>query len=145
MENLSDKSVVVLAGDILKGGQQDRFAQSDQIIPPKSGKLKLASFCVEHTASRWMKKLDKDNSTFAYSPGQVASNSIRLANRAYHSQGEVWKNVAGLQSQLSKNLKADVKAKESDSSLALSLDHKKVQEETERYYQKLAGIVKDEK
>jgi hypothetical protein len=144
MENLSDKCVIILAGDILKGGQQDRIAQDDQIIPPKSGKLKLQSFCVEHTAARWLRKLDGTNSTFGYSPGQLASNALRVANRK-RSQAEVWRNVAGLQTQLSSNLKAEVKAKESDSSLALSLDHKKVQEEAEKYCQKLADIAKDKK
>src|SRR5438876_125753 len=40
MENLSDKEdILILSGDILKGGQQDRVAQYDQILPPKSGKV----------------------------------------------------------------------------------------------------------
>src|SRR5713101_2980532 len=47
MENLSGAEVVILSGDILKGGQQDRIAQHDQIVPPKSGKVPLVVFCVE--------------------------------------------------------------------------------------------------
>src|SRR5262245_23637496 len=34
MENLSDTEVIILSGDILKGGQQDRIAQYDQVVPP---------------------------------------------------------------------------------------------------------------
>lgn len=145
MENLSDKSVIILSGDVLKGGQQDRIAQNDQVVPPRSGKLKLVCFCVEHTAPRWMRKLDQETGTFANSPGQLAHNSLRLANRVSGAQAEVWTNVAALQDKLGGNLKTNVKAGESDSSLALSLDHKKVQEETDKYVRTLADIARDKR
>src|SRR5262249_6010520 len=68
MENLSpDAPVIILAGDILKGGQQDRIAQADHIVPPKSGKLPLPAYCVERTAPRWMTQLTGENSTFGTS------------------------------------------------------------------------------
>src|SRR5262245_52143664 len=57
MENLSDLEVILLSGDILKGGQQDRVVTYDRIVPPKSGKISLAVFCVEKTAERWNKPL----------------------------------------------------------------------------------------
>jgi hypothetical protein len=144
MENLSPtEEVLILSGDILKGGQQDRIAQFDLLVPPKSGKLPLAAFCVEHTASRWMRELKGKDKTFEGSPAQVASNSIRLANRYKMSQSSVWKDVAGIQRQLSEKAGRSVQDKESDSSLALSLKVKEVREAMERYTTKLKDIFKD--
>jgi hypothetical protein len=142
MENLSDQEVVILSGDILKGGQQDRIAQHDLVVPPHSGKLPLAAFCVEHTAGRWMRPLQGADQKFAASPGCVATNALRLANRRAMSQGEVWKDVAKAQSQLNARLKVEVRAKESDSSLALSLGAKEVQQAAEPYVGELLGITR---
>jgi hypothetical protein len=143
MENLSDFEVVILSGDILKGGQQDRIAQYDQIVPPKSGKLPLTVFCVERTASRWMKPLTDKDKTFTHNPGQICSNELRIANRMAMSQGEVWQNVLKAQKKLSMNAKVDVKVKESDSSLALSLKVKEVQQAVDMYVAKLSKTVAD--
>ncbi len=144
VENLSaTHALLILSGEILKGGQQDRFARSDMILPPKSGAIPLECFCVEHTAARWMRPLEGKDKNFAASPGLVASNSIRLSGRYYRNQGEVWANVAKTQEKLSMNAKKSVRAAESESSLALSLDAKEVQEATERYLKQLLPIVED--
>jgi hypothetical protein len=117
--------------------------QFDQFVPPKSGKVELSVFCVEHTASRWMKPLTAQDKTFAASPGQICSNDLRLANRAHGSQSEVWAKVAKAQQDLSEKTGKNVKTKESDSSLALSLQVKEVLAATDKYVSKLAPIVKD--
>jgi hypothetical protein len=145
MENLSDEEVVILSGDILKGGQQDRIAQYDQVVPPRSGKVPLAVFCVEHTASRWMQPLTDKDKTFSASPGQICTNDLRLANRGTGRQTEVWENVMKAQDKLSANAKVEVRAKESDSSLALSLKASQVEKAVDKYVAKLAGIVGGEK
>jgi hypothetical protein len=51
VENLSDEEVYIQSGDIVKGGRQDRTLGYDLIVPKKSGKVKITSFCVEH--GRW--------------------------------------------------------------------------------------------
>jgi len=137
MENQSDKEVLILAGDILKGGQQDRIAQHDMFVPPKSGKIPLPAFCVEHTAARWLRAKEAGDESFAKNDGIVASNDLRLACRLYRDQGKVWKDVTKLQKALSDNLKSPVQAKESDSSLALSLKVKEVLEAADKYVTKL--------
>src|SRR5829696_9211553 len=49
IENVSQKDeVYVQAGDIVKGGKQDRFLAVDLIVPAMSGRLPIDSFCVEH-------------------------------------------------------------------------------------------------
>jgi hypothetical protein len=141
MENLSDSvEVLILSGDILKGGQQDRIAQYDMIVPAKSGKVPLPAFCVEHTAPRWMARLDGTNRTFAASPGQAGSNSLRLATRLNTNQIGVWEAVTQAQRSLSTNAAMPVQAPESDSSLALSLDAKPVREAMEKYVARLADV-----
>jgi len=145
MENLSDQEVIVLSGDILKGGQQDRIAQYDQVVPPKSGKVALAVFCVEHTASRWMQPLSEKDRTFNACAGQICTNDLRIANRLKMSQQEVWKDVMTAQDKLSANAKVNVRAKESDSSLALSLKAGAVQKAVDKYVAKLTGMIADEK
>jgi hypothetical protein len=139
MENLCDTDVVILSGDILKGGQQDRIAQHDQIVPPKSGKIPLQVFCVERTASRWMKPLTEKDKTFTASPGQICTNDLRLACRKDNSQGGVWRDVEKAQAKLSASAMVDAKAKESDSSLALSLQVKEVQANIEKYIARLSS------
>jgi hypothetical protein len=142
MENLSPtEEVVILSGDILKGGQQDRIAQFDMVVPPKSGKLPLAAFCVELTAARWMRDLKGKDKTFEGSPGQLAHNRLRLACRSEMNQSLVWKNVAEVQKQLSEKAKKSVKVAESDSSLALSLKVKEVRDAADKYVSKLKDIV----
>ena len=54
VENLSDQEVYVQAGEIVKGGRQDRVLSSDLVLPPKSGQVEIGSFCVEH--GRWRRE-----------------------------------------------------------------------------------------
>src|SRR5690349_11274536 len=51
IENLGDQEVFVQAGDIVKGGQQDRVLMVSLILPVRSGRLPIGSFCVEQ--GRW--------------------------------------------------------------------------------------------
>src|SRR4029434_10444312 len=47
IQNKSNQDVFVQAGDIVKGGQQDRTLALDLIVPPKSGRVPIDAFCVE--------------------------------------------------------------------------------------------------
>jgi hypothetical protein len=49
--NRSGKKLLLLAGEVVVGGQQDRIVQEDRIIPPVSVPVALSVFCVEH--GRW--------------------------------------------------------------------------------------------
>ncbi len=142
VENLSDKEIILLAGDILKGGQQDRVVTYDMILPPKSGKVDLAVFCVELTAPRWMRKYQDGDKKFAGSMDVLAGKDLRKANWLYLSQGAVWDNVKATQKKLSKNVATQVMTKESPSSLQLSLSVKEVREAAEKYTSELGDITK---
>jgi hypothetical protein len=136
IENLSDKEeVFVQAGDIVKGGQQDRTIAFDLIVPPKSGKVALKSFCVE--AGRWTRRGAEDVRHFSYSKDNLASNAQKLAARKEMKQEEVWKNVTKTQTVLQDKLQAEVRSPASASSLQLTLEHKKVLEAIDGYVKKL--------
>lgn len=51
IENLSSDTVMVITGDVIQGGKQDRIIGKDMILSPKSGKKQLSVFCVE--SGRW--------------------------------------------------------------------------------------------
>jgi len=93
IENLSEtETVFVNAGDIVKGGKQDRYLANSLVVPPKSGKVTLASFCVE--SGRWSKRGDEGVANFSRSKFMAASVEQKLAAQYLKNQGEVWAQVA---------------------------------------------------
>src|SRR5262249_57959614 len=58
IENLSGEEVFVQSGDIVKGGQQDRVLSVSLLLPAKSGRIPIASFCVEQ--GRWTARGKED-------------------------------------------------------------------------------------
>jgi hypothetical protein len=136
VENLSgDADVYLEAGDIVKGGQQDRVLITDMILQPKSGKAPIPCCCVE--ASRWTKRGTEDATKFEASPGKAAGKEIQLAAQQSRNQAMVWKKVAEAQMRLGRNLGQSVQAGASPTSLQLSQEDKKLLETVERYVKEL--------
>ena len=63
IENLGNEEVFVQSGDIVKGGKQDRTLMVSLVLPPKSGSIPIASFCVEE--GRWSARGREDAKNFA--------------------------------------------------------------------------------
>lgn len=141
ISNLSNQDIYVQAGDIVRGGDQDRMISTDFIVPPNSGKMPIAAFCVEH--GRWSRRGNEVNASFASSDNAVATKELKLAAKRSQSQSEVWDNVTVAQDKLSKNVGDVVNAPMSRSSLELSLADPKVKETTASYIDELANIVRD--
>jgi hypothetical protein len=140
IENVSaSEEVFVQAGDIVKGGQQDRVLAVDLILPAKSGRIPIAAFCVEN--GRWSQRGSEPSFNFSASYGMVATKNLKLAARREASQAKVWSEVRVAQEKLSENVAGDVRAAESQSSLQLSLEHGRVQESASAYVNKLLSIV----
>src|SRR5215813_4714839 len=104
VENLSDEEVYVQSGDIVKGGRQDRVLALDLIVPPKSGKIQIASFCVEQ--GRWSGRGQEEAGQFASSKKVLNSKDLKIAAKHSASQGEVWDKVAQSQAKLSAGVAA---------------------------------------
>src|SRR6267142_3758470 len=139
IENISSEEVFVQSGDIVKGGQQDRMLVVDLILPPHSGKIPIAAFCVEN--GRWSRRGNEEVTTFNSSSNTVASREVKLAAKARGSQGDVWREVAAAQDKLSANVGGDVKNEASPTSFQLALENKEVQKTAENYIDALSGIV----
>jgi hypothetical protein len=143
IENVStSEEVFVQAGDIVKGGQQDRVLAVDMILPAKSGKMPIAAFCVEH--SRWSQRAGEPIDQFSMSSEMVATKELKLAARHATSQRQVWDGVAQAQQKLSNGLSVDVQAARSRSSLQLALENEKVQEATATFTKKLSSVIDGE-
>ena len=139
IENLSNEDVYVQSGDIVKGGQQDRLLAVDLIVPPKSGKIPIAAFCVE--SGRWNKRGNEQAAVFSSSADAAPTKDLKLAAKRSKSQSGVWNNVAIAQDRLSENVSGPVAAAESPSSLQLAVENRKVQETVLAYTKALEKIV----
>lgn len=177
VENTSDEEVFIQAGDIVKGGQQDRVLTVSLLLAPRSGRFPIGAYCVEQ--GRWAARGREDVKRFASADKAIPSREAKLAlmglgassrdgaarelqagnsrtvppaqgadriedreriiqqqRRAggeATAQGEVWSNVAKTQRKLSENLQAAVSARESATSLQLSLENQRLAEARRSY------------
>ncbi|HEX8457735.1 MAG TPA: DUF6569 family protein [Pyrinomonadaceae bacterium] len=140
IENLSRyEEVYVQSGDIVKGGQQDRMLGVDLVVPPRSGKISIAAFCVEQ--GRWQKRGNEEVTRFTSSTERVATKDLKLAANKAKSQGEVWDKVAEAQTKLSTNVGKRVNAPVSTSSFQLTLENREVQQTAAAYVKALSHII----
>jgi hypothetical protein len=138
IRNFSNEDVYVQAGDIVKGGQQDRMIGVDLIVPPRSGKLPISAFCVEH--GRWSGRGNERAAVFSSSSDAATTKEIKLAAKRWNSQGGVWQSVTVAQDKLSRNVGARVNSTVSESSLQLAVENEKVQETADSYIKALSAI-----
>lgn len=87
-ENSSQDSIYVMAGEIVKGGKQDRVIAQDFVIPPGE-KINVGAFCVEQ--GRWSEKRSGSDFDGYFN---VSSKAVRKAALVDKNQQEVWKEVA---------------------------------------------------
>lgn len=137
VENTSDMfDVYIQAGDIVKGGRQDRTLGTDFIVPAKSGRLPIPSFCVE--AARWHGRGSENARAFSSSSSSL-TRSLRLPVMTSRSQQEVWHQVAETQRKLSSSVRVNVRSRESATSYQLTLENRQLQATTAQYRTALAG------
>lgn len=77
IENTGADEVFVQAGDIVKGGQQDRVLTVSLLLPARSGRRPIASFCVEQ--GRWAARGKEDVRRFASAADAMPSREAKLA------------------------------------------------------------------
>ena len=85
--NDSSKPLLLLAGEVISGGKQNRIIGADVIVPPKGDPMPLTVFCVEH--GRWTETRNGFGSA-----GAIAHPEIRREAQANKSQQGVWNSVA---------------------------------------------------
>jgi hypothetical protein len=146
IENLSKSVTVFLnAGDIVKGGRQDRTVRDDLILPPLSGRVPLASFCVEH--GRWTQRGHENSGEFSSNSKVLSSRKEKLGARYENNQSSVWSGVAEQQTYLNQNASrlagksVDVRSPDSSSSLQLALENKDLDSVKQQYVDKFAHLL----
>ena len=120
--NNSDRPLILLAGEIVTGGKQDRVVGRDRIIPPHSEPIALGVFCVE--PHRW-----RDTSAAFGALGfSMAQPSVRSKAMASRNQQEVWNEVAKSRAAFATSLRAtEARAFEATSSYAGAVENAAVQ------------------
>lgn len=142
VENISnDQWVFVQAGDIVKGGQQDRVISQHMLLKPKSGKTPISSFCVEQ--GRWQKRGNEEVTAFSSSKKKLNSKALKIAALAEKEQSKVWAEVAKVQEKLTKNTGAVAEDKASPSSLQLTLEQPSVMQSTSSYRSKFETLAQN--
>ncbi|MCG8404035.1 MAG: hypothetical protein MI923_02435 [Phycisphaerales bacterium] len=141
VENVSEDVVYVQAGDIVRGGKQDRVVVTDLLVSAKSGKVPLKSFCVEQ--GRWNGRGREDASKFKSSQYCVPGNRMKLAVKKRKNQSDVWREVADNQAALAKKIGRKVTDGDSPTSLELTMENKAVKDSVADHMGTLTTIIDD--
>jgi hypothetical protein len=126
--NNSSRPLLLLAGEIVTGGKQDRVIGADRIVPPNTGPIDLGVFCVE--PGRWV----ASSSKFGSMGAQMAQPSVRTPAMAERDQNRVWDNVRSSNAKMARGLSsADAAAVAGTSSYAKVYESAPVQKRMSEY------------
>jgi hypothetical protein len=127
VENISSDTIIILGGEVVRGGKQDRMIAQDFMILPHSGKLDIAVYCVEQ--GRWTES--EAPAVFAIAM-DVAPNKVRGAAKAAAPQEKVWEEVA--------DLNMDLEVSAPTEALASAVTDSKMEESIQPYKEQLGKI-----
>src|SRR5215471_6781172 len=87
--NNSKRPLLLLAGEIVTGGKQDRVIAKDRIVPPGNDPIDLSVFCIEH--GRWTGTSDKFGATAKSSMQSfMVQPTVRQEAMVSKDQQHVW-------------------------------------------------------
>jgi hypothetical protein len=163
--NNSKRPLLLLAGEIVTGGKQDRVIGKDRIVPSESDPVDLSVFCVE--PGRWVASSDHFGaSATTYASGRaggggassgtlMAQPSVRAKAMGDKDQNQVWAEVRKQQQSMTVEVAAGASAVNADeirstSSYARVMENKDVKEKVdevarpiEQNYQSLVKQLRD--
>ena len=165
--NNSKRPLLLLAGEIVTGGKQDRVIGKDRIVPSESDPVDLSVFCVE--PGRWVASSDHFGASgTTYASGRaggggvssgtlMAQPSVRAKAMGDKDQNQVWAEVRKQQQSMTVEVTAGASAVNADeirstSSYARVMENKDVKEKVdevakpiEQNYQSLIKQLRDRK
>src|SRR5580704_3334935 len=147
--NNSKRPLLLLAGEIVTGGKQDRVIGKDRIVPPESDPVDLGVFCVE--PGRWVaisEHFGTSGATYGGAAGgtmidgavgtMMAQPSVRAKAMGDKDQAEVWAEVRKQQQSMTVEVAAAPTASaasaqeiQSTSSYARVMENKDVKEKVD--------------
>src|ERR1044071_2484016 len=98
--NNSKHPLILLAGEVVTGGKQDRVVGKDRIVPAESDPVDLSVFCVEH--GRWT----ESSTNFGTKGSVMLQPSVRMKAMADQDQQKVWDEVGRSKAQMSAKVAA---------------------------------------
>lgn len=98
--NNSQRPLILLAGEIVTGGKQDRVVAKDRIVPSESDPVDLGVFCVE--PHRWVESSYK----FDTHASVMAQPSVRKKAMAEKDQQQVWNEVNNAKNTMADTVRA---------------------------------------
>jgi hypothetical protein len=91
--NHSKRPLLLLAGEIVTGGKQDRVIAKDRIVPAEGDPIDLSVFCIEH--GRWTGTSDKFGATAKTSAASfMVQPAVRQQAMVAKDQQQVWNSVS---------------------------------------------------
>jgi hypothetical protein len=96
--NNSKRPLILLAGEIVTGGKQDRVIGKDRLVPAESDPIDLSVFCVE--PGRWT----ATKANFGSYDSAMAQPAVRARAMADKSQEMVWSEVRKAQGSVAAQL-----------------------------------------
>jgi hypothetical protein len=167
--NNSKRPLLLLAGEIVAGGKQDRVIGKDRIVPPESDPVDLSVFCVE--PGRWVAtsaNFGTSGATYAARAGATVGSSngnastlmvqpsVRAKAMGDKDQAQVWAEVRKEQQSVTVEVTGATPAAadelNSTSSYAVVMENNRVKQEVdkiakpiERDYQSLIQQLRDRK
>jgi hypothetical protein len=131
--NNSKRPLLLLAGEIVTGGKQDRVIGKDRIVPPESDPVDLSVFCVE--PGRWIAANGKADfsSTGRNAVPVFASPVVRSKAMSAKDQQQVWDSVRSSQQAMAETVEVTGAAPEvnATTSYARVMDNKEVQKKVD--------------
>jgi hypothetical protein len=86
VENRGKPYVLLLAGEILLGGKQNRVLKEDILLPPSSGRRSIGVYCVEQ--GRWSGRAGTFDTRSSFAAPELRSRVMDKAN-----QSAIWAEV----------------------------------------------------
>ncbi len=97
--NHSKRPLLLLAGEVVTGGKQDRIVGKDRIVPAGADPINLSVFCIE--PGRWTESSPVFGaSSRTPSGGFMVQPAIRAQAMATGNQQQVWNSVHGAIAQM---------------------------------------------
>ena len=133
--NNSKRPLLLLAGEIVTGGKQDRVIGKDRIVPSESDPVDLSVFCVE--PGRWVAANGRNEFGVGGTAGGVmggilAAPSVRASAMAGKNQQQVWDNVGKSKESMALMVPAPAAAEvNSTTSYARVMDNKEVRQKVD--------------
>jgi hypothetical protein len=150
--NNSKRPLLLLAGEIVTGGKQDRVIGKDRIVPAESDPVDLSVFCVE--PGRWVAANEKPDFTSAgrNTIAVFASPVVRSKAMSAKDQQQVWDSVRSSQQAMAESVEVTgaAPAVSATTSYARVMDNREVQkkvdavaEPVERNYESVIRQLRD--